>query len=365
MRRASGWLLRLGLLLVGLALGLGGAELAIRAAGTDPLVMNTGLLGNQTARPDCMRPAPWVGYELVPGACHANSLGFHDDEPVEPRPPGGKLVVALGDSITEQRAWVDVLERMLEQRLEVPVEVRNMGVTGYSVLNELALLERRALDFEPDLVVLQVCLNDYGVTPVLVHHDGELRWLRAATGGLGGLELWLFEHSALARNLVLRGVSTRMGGMGNEEHMAQVDAALGRMQQLCHERGIPFELVIFPTIAPREQWSPTEEATYLRLVEQAAVHGISTTDLTPRLLGGEIDTLRRHRVDEIWGDLDAHLAAWGAGPEAATLLRSMDRRWLGLGKRLRPEQRQDTTHPNFLGHFLAAEALAGKLASEL
>ena len=365
MQRVSLWLKRLALLPLGLALGLGGAELAVRIAGGDPLELIEQFQRSDAARDDCLRPAPGLGYELVPGACQANSLGFHDDEPMEPRPPGGKLVVALGDSLTEQRAYVDMLEPMLTQRLGVPVEVRNMGVSGYSILNEAALLEQRALDFEPDLVLLQVCLNDYGISPVLFRHEGEFRWLRAATGNMGLLELWLFERSALARMLILGGVSYHMRGVGDEDHMADVDAALARMVRLCEQRGIPFELVIFPTVAPESSWSPTETLTYQRLLAQAELHELSVTDLSPRMLAGDIEMLRRCHGDEVYADLDARLAAWGIAPDVAELIRSLDRGHLGVGKPVRPDQLVDTTHPNFLGHYLAAEALVDKLAAKL
>lgn len=40
------------------------------------------------------------------------------------------------------------------------VTVLNFGVPGYNMAQELEVLKRKALTFEPDLVVLQYCVND-------------------------------------------------------------------------------------------------------------------------------------------------------------------------------------------------------------
>jgi len=353
------------LVVVGLLLGLLAVEGGVRLGAYDPMVSQQGLLGAETKRGDCVQPAPYMGYQLVPGGCGANALGFKDTEPPAAKPPGSKRVLVLGDSITEQRAYVDMLELILTRRLEVPVDVWNMGVTGYSVLNELELLRHRALDLEPDLVVLQLCLNDFGITPVLFEFEGDLFWLRARTGAMDRLGLWLFERSALARLIKLRTASGAMAGVGDPEHEAAVAAALVEMQRLCQQRGIPFEVVLFPTLAARERWATSEEWTYTRFLELSATHDIPLTDLTPRMLGGPVDDLLRYKGDPVFAELDAKLATWGLDPAAAGLLRGMDPRMLGLGKNIQPHQYQDTTHPNFLGHYLAAEALSDKIAPQL
>ena len=353
------------LVLGGLVGGLLAVEVGVRMGGLDPLVSQRGLLGAETRRGDCVQPAPYMGYELVPGGCGANSLGFQDREPPASKPPDSKRVLVLGDSITEQRAYVEILELMLGERLEAQVDVWNMGVTGYSVLNELELLRHRALDLEPDLVVLQLCLNDFGVTPVLFEFQGDLYWLRAATGGMDRLGLWLFERSALARLIKLHSASKHMQGLGDPAHEARVSAALVEMQRLCQQRGVPFEVVLFPTLSPRDGWAASEEETYVRFVELAATHGIPFTDLTPRMLGGPVDDLLRYRGDPVFAELDSALDRWGLDPSVADLLQGMDARMLGLGKNIQPHMYQDTTHPNFLGHYLAAEALVEKLALQL
>jgi lysophospholipase L1-like esterase len=114
-------------------------------------------------------------YELTPGArarawgadVVVNSHGFRDDEVTLAKPPGTRRVVALGDSATfGVKLPVDVLwPRRLEEDLAgsaPPVEVLNLGIVGYDLLEEVAFLERRGIAFDPDVVVVAYHLNDVG-----------------------------------------------------------------------------------------------------------------------------------------------------------------------------------------------------------
>jgi lysophospholipase L1-like esterase len=98
-----------------------------------------------------------------------NDMGCRDrDYPLE-RTPGTWRILALGDSYT-QGAGVhaaDVFTERLEQLLNGmrspggPIyEVINCGVSGYSTEEELALYERHASRYNPDLVLLMMVSND-------------------------------------------------------------------------------------------------------------------------------------------------------------------------------------------------------------
>ncbi len=358
-------LLRALLVLLGLVAGLLLSELGARFAGMDPLVSLKGVMDADNVRATCLRPAPFLGYEVVPGSCGSNSLGHMDREPPATKPPGSLRVLALGDSITEMKAWVEILELRLGERLPVEVDVWNMGLTGYSVLNELEVLKHRALHYEPDAVVLQLCMNDYGFTPILFRHQGELQWLRATTGGMGPASLWLFERSVLFRYLVLRASSLHMAGMGNPEHMAEVDAALAEMLRLCQERDIPFVLVIFPTLAPAGLWPPGEQQAHDSFVAAADRIGIPYRDLTPRMLAGPVEDLRRYEGDRVYADMDAQLAVWGLPADWSGMLRGVDTKIMGVDRPAREHMKDDWVHPNWLGHAVAAHALEDWLVEAL
>ncbi len=350
---------------LGLLLGIFGVEATVRVGGMDPLVERPELVRTENQRPDCIRPAAQVGYELVPGHCGANDLGFRSPNRAVEKAEGTTRILAMGDSITEQRAWVDILERVLTESGHPRLEVWNLGVTGYSVLNELEQLRWRALDLDPDMVILQVCLNDYGHTPVLFSHEGELHWLQADTGAMGLGALWLLEHSALYRYLLLRSVERAHWGTGDPAYLDRVDAALAEMKALCEARGIPFHVVLFPTLRPSAQWSSNETIAYQRFTSAGTRGVVPLLDLTPRMLSGDVEDLRRYRGKLTFEQLDDQIAAWQLDPSLAQLIRKMDLNMLGVDKPVNPHMKEDYTHPNFMGHAIAASMLADHIEAEL
>lgn len=96
-----------------------------------------------------------------------NSQGFRDREFAEEKDPGTFRIAVLGDSIVwgHGLALADTfakqLERLLSERKERKVEVLNFGVSGYSTQQEVELYRVKSSRFDPDLVVVGYCLNDY------------------------------------------------------------------------------------------------------------------------------------------------------------------------------------------------------------
>lgn len=109
-------------------------------------------------------------YALRPGLgppVGTNGHGFRG-EPVDvEKPVGVHRIVMLGDSITFGNAveWNEtfsfILQQMLNERAgSRKFEVLNLGVSGYNTRQELATLSELGLRYSPDLIVLNVCLND-------------------------------------------------------------------------------------------------------------------------------------------------------------------------------------------------------------
>ncbi len=109
-------------------------------------------------------------YALRPGLgppLSTNAHGFRG-EPVDvAKPTGVRRIVMLGDSIAfgNAVAWDQTFSYVLQQLLNERAgrrefEVLNLGVSGYNTGQELATLRELGLAFSPDLIVLNVCLND-------------------------------------------------------------------------------------------------------------------------------------------------------------------------------------------------------------
>ncbi len=95
---------------------------------------------------------------------HINSIGFRSKELIAPKPPEVFRVFILGGSTVEggfNDRWT--IDACLSQELKKyyqGVEVINAGIVGYTSQEELALLQTKILDLQPDLVVVIDGRND-------------------------------------------------------------------------------------------------------------------------------------------------------------------------------------------------------------
>lgn len=96
-----------------------------------------------------------------------NSFGFRGDEISQQKPPNTYRILMLGDSITFGNgvSWNQTFSHILQQELnaenhQMKYEILNLGVAGYNTSQELAVLREMGLQFTPNAVVLNICLND-------------------------------------------------------------------------------------------------------------------------------------------------------------------------------------------------------------
>jgi D-alanyl-lipoteichoic acid acyltransferase DltB (MBOAT superfamily) len=90
-----------------------------------------------------------------------NSFGMRDREYTPAKPPGTLRIALLGPShvmgngVADDQTFDNVLEGMLNADGR-RVEVLNFAVEGYSLPQEVAMLEVKARQFQPDIVILTV-----------------------------------------------------------------------------------------------------------------------------------------------------------------------------------------------------------------
>jgi lysophospholipase L1-like esterase len=116
---------------------------------------------------------PEIGYVLTPGysgeleraefrtPIHIGQSGLRGRDPA-PRQQDTVRILVLGDSqawgfgVTDSQTFSAVLEDSLSQRFpERDIQVLNAGVPGYGTADELAFLEARGEELQPDIVVVQ------------------------------------------------------------------------------------------------------------------------------------------------------------------------------------------------------------------
>lgn len=110
-----------------------------------------------------------------------NSMGFRGPEWSMEKNPTIFRIVLIGDShafgygVPYKNSVGEVIANILKEKYRRPVEVLNFGVNGYNGLQEKAILEHLALDYDPDMVVLIPSNNDHEAS-LKTDEDGWLHW---------------------------------------------------------------------------------------------------------------------------------------------------------------------------------------------
>lgn len=216
-RTKGGAIAKILLLTISIFLAVAVAEIAVRVLKVPPKRMDP--LPLRSYR---LASNPAIGYEYQPNyratdepydASHRgfnfNSSGFRDRERWPAKPPGVFRVIVLGDSTTAgngvpefEKIYTAKLEAYLETHSAedgLEYEVLNMGVGGYHTMQEIETLREKGLAYDPDLVLLLFCFNDF-----YINHDGGVfpNLVKTNRGEVyaapPGILKWLLENSHLA-----------------------------------------------------------------------------------------------------------------------------------------------------------------------
>lgn len=158
---------KLSLILLGTIIFVILTEGILRAIGYNPAFRQPIIFQKSTSRE--------LVFELKPGSydqnfsgvnVKINSMGFRDYEYSLVKPKNKKRIIGIGDSIlfgycvNLENSCLKVLERMLNEKYPNKFEVINAAIPGYDLEQEVCLLEKRLMEFSPDIVIWQFCWND-------------------------------------------------------------------------------------------------------------------------------------------------------------------------------------------------------------
>jgi len=105
-----------------------------------------------------------------------NSAGFRDYEYAETKTEKTYRTIIVGDSTTAgngvqdlDKTYTKQLEKLLNTNNTTGIhyEVLNMGVGGYHTMQEVETLRVKGLKYNPDLILVTFCVNDFDL-----HSDG-------------------------------------------------------------------------------------------------------------------------------------------------------------------------------------------------
>lgn len=273
-------------LLIGLVCGLLLAEAAIRLADLAPPVATLSLGRFRLSK------NLDIGYEPIPNfevtrdprgfeefRGRSNSLGFRDREHVTKKPAGTYRIAVIGDGISMGlgvERLLDIFPVVLEKGLGTAgkkVEVLNFGVSGYNTQQKVATLIGKGVTFAPDLVLLQVALNDWQ------RDDGgivdKLKKLEKASRGYdASLFARSLNQSALVRYLRYGIFGENLDARRRKLHQSlerlyedTVEVSLQRLAQTAKARGLKVLVVAFPGFS-RDRRSPDLPQRYRALAGQ-------------------------------------------------------------------------------------------------
>ena len=160
----------------------------------------------------------------------------------------GFYALFLGDSLTEgDFTYASQVRELVRARLPgFPWIGLNTGTMGYDTVLEQRLLEQHAVQFHPNLIVLQFCLNDFNSTPVIA---------RSSSGGwmaynAGALTPWinhqLFSISKTYQFLAITLMSLAEKSQSQSSRMTKVREGLKAIARIARENKIPLRIMIFP-----------------------------------------------------------------------------------------------------------------------
>jgi hypothetical protein len=243
-----------------------------------------------------------------------NSFGLRDRATTLAKPPGTFRIALLGSSM--DMGWGvgtdQTYENLLEDWLNTHsakrgdrrrFEVLNFAVAAYSPLQRYDAFVRKALPFEPDMVIYSATMLDLRLLQIHLcnlfqaHADLSQGLLERVVrdAGLTANDLRL---NATGELLAKEAVKAKL-----QPHLWSVDDAIvGDLATACRSRGIPLVCIMIPRVGEAD--SPSARAdSVVRQAKIARGHGIPVIDLT-----GTFDTRDPAEIE---------IAPWDDHPNSA------------------------------------------------
>lgn len=195
------------------------------------------------------------------GPIRINSFGFRSPEITKQKPAGRLRVAFLGGSTTycaevssNAMTWPAlVIKAMHEHWPALDLDYINAGVPGYTIRSLLPALEKRVVQFQPDIIVIYEATNDLSANSYqMAHQQGVAPRHQEETFG------WLARHSLLAylieKNLEVMRLQRQANNPSDKIKldMARLDAEFRQdYQNLVMASEQAAKIVVTVTFSPR------------------------------------------------------------------------------------------------------------------
>jgi hypothetical protein len=245
-----------------------------------------------------------LGFEPIPHAIigsniRINSLGMFDKERLAAKADGVYRIICVGDSTTANSEYVPILEQMLNQESNsLKFEVWNCGVPGYGMPQYYRGLKEKWLNYNPDLVIIGFCLNDFVTTPVFIRENNELVGYFPYREIFPRLSPYLMKNSALYRFLAVKLLSLK----NTHDYQERFDFASRQLKDLKEElsrKKIKFILVILGLPQEYDRYPEYFKESYVVVKKIAEGSALESIDTVPIFKSNNPKSLKLTSADEI------------------------------------------------------------------
>lgn len=240
-----------------------------------------------------------------------NSRGFRGEECRLAAPEDTVRIAVLGDSFTLGIGVrdEDTLPVQLEADLAdlgVSTEALNFGLGGSSTVHQVIFLEKYVLQFDPDVVLLVVFLNDAGLpdTIPILTRTRFLPALRSRSFLLNAVATVI--ESRISHRTLLRAY----GSAFDEANPGwqQMMACIRRAEELSRERGFRLVVAVYPVLIRLDERYPFRHV-HDQIGRSCRQEGIMVIDLLEAFEGQLDRDMWVHRMDQHPNEVAQALAA--------------------------------------------------------
>lgn len=231
----------------------------------------------------------------------ANSYGFRGKETAkEKRPEDGVRIIVLGDSFTmgngvrDEDTFPVRMESALKEQ-GIRAEVMNMGIRGTNTVQQVKLLKKLALDFDPDVILMMMFLNDAGGGRSLEFMRRSKRFdlLRNRSYFVNGI-LELVERPLMHRRLIRQYLDSFAP---ESQSWQKVRNAFSEARTITEARGIRLVVGIYPVLYHLDHDYPFR-TLHETIREFCRTQDIPVVDLLEAFRGHQGPELWVHRSDQ-------------------------------------------------------------------
>jgi len=265
------------------------------------------------ARSGLHRPSKTLGYEPIPNSApNINSLGMFDIERTIQKQKDIYRIIVLGDSITAHGSYTHLLEKKLNNNFGYKFEVWNCGVGGYGIEQYLNYLKYKAIKYNPDMIMIGFCLNDFLQNVPIVYRSSKndlIEYYNPYSRANFLMNRFLFRYSYLYRLLMLKlkvFLTDKIPYYNINKQRDVGSTSLKAIKLIADKKKISLCAVVFPYLKPLKEYTEDEIKEYKTILDALQMLRIDFLDLHPYFTDLDLYKLRINTSDKIHPSAKGH-----------------------------------------------------------